>query len=307
MSSLKKISNVFPALNITDSSSSLLLEGTQVDLGLLNSKLTIESSKYIVKVATSMKELKEVFRLRYEVFHLEYASKKVAFGADRDIYDERAFHFIVKSKELDQVVGYYRFILAEKVEDFYSHSEYDLQPLMSLEGKVLELSRACIHQDFRNGNVLALIWRGLTRFSKINNVRYWFGIPSIKTDCVEDVSGLYEFFKRNHYLHSEISLDPRDGFRLPSWEAQCKKSEGRHDSDLLKIFEQTVPALLKLYMRAGTKFIGKPAYDSKFKCYDFCTLIDVHHMNSRYQKKYSTEGSESANRLFNLPDEEGQS
>lgn len=234
-----------------------------------------------VRLASGRREFMRSQILRYEVFHREFQGKKFPLGTDRDRYDTYAKHLLVLEGP-KKVVGTYRLILGDEVQSFYSHSEFDLSPLNTLPGIKMELSRACIHRDYRSGKVLNLLWRGIAGFANATSARWLIGIPSIKTSDPLAAAALYRTFAEKGWLHEDFDLEPRPPYRLAGFEEAKLADRGCHQ-DRPNV---SIPPLMISYFKAGAKVLGKPAYDPAFQCIDFPIALDLHKMDGRFRRKY---------------------
>jgi putative hemolysin len=118
---------------------------------------------YVVKLASGTNEFRAALRLRYEVFNLELRegmSSAHWTGHDFEPFDAVMDHLIVKCANSGHVVGTYRVQTGEMAArnlGYYSQREFEFAPYEPLRAQVLELGRACIHQDHRNSQVLMLL------------------------------------------------------------------------------------------------------------------------------------------------------
>ena len=110
---------------------------------------------YRVKTAHTTQELKEVLRLRYKVFKSEDVND-VAYDFDR--YDLLGDHILLIDKTENKIIGTYRLLSSQFTNEFYSENEFELTELLEQDKNFLELGRACIHPDHRNGITINLIW-----------------------------------------------------------------------------------------------------------------------------------------------------
>ena len=105
---------------------------------------------------------------------------------DQDAYDAVAEHLLVIDHEIgsgpEAVVGTYRLIQqagADAVGDFYSAAEYDIGPILSFPGQILELGRSCVDARYRGRAVMQLLWRGITAYVFHNQIALLFGCASL--------------------------------------------------------------------------------------------------------------------------------
>ena len=131
----------------------------------------VGSGGYVVRFARNQADLDQILVLRYEVFNLEMKEgleSSHETGLDLDEYDAGCHHLMVLAKNSNKVVGTYRMQTYEMARDymgFYSSSEFDFDALQTafLEQSV-ELGRACVAREHRNGRVLYHLWRGVCRY-----------------------------------------------------------------------------------------------------------------------------------------------
>ena len=107
---------------------------------------------FTFNVITDERELKEIYRLRYKIFCLEWGFEKAEnyeSGILKDIYDDSAVNFAARD-HTDKIVGAIRMIL-------YSENGFPIEKYCELTGnqqeipreKIAEISRLAIHRDFR--------------------------------------------------------------------------------------------------------------------------------------------------------------
>ena len=122
----------------------------------------------VVGIAQTSDELEQIQRLRHDVFTEEFG---VLFsgsdsGLDTDQFDRWCEHLMVQDLGTGQVVGTYRVLTplhAKRAGSYYSESEFDLSGLSQIRGTLVEFGRACIHQDYRQGSALMMLWSGLAK------------------------------------------------------------------------------------------------------------------------------------------------
>jgi putative hemolysin len=175
-------------------------------------------------------------------------------------------------------------IFGDKPADFYSSTEFDLASVFSLPGKKLELSRACIHPDFRNGVVLSLLWRGLGRFAALNQVRFLIGIPSVRTEDPDLAEAFFQYFKARGLTSDFAVVDPIKPL-VPRL-ANVGHAEGSTVTP--EVLEAELPSLMKLYFKAGARICGRACHDPAFKCIDFFTILDFKDLAESFRKRYYT-------------------
>ena len=237
-----------------------------------------------MRFARDDEDLDQILALRYEVFNLEMNKGMETSHAtmrDLDEYDELFHHLLVLEKESGRVVGTYRmqtYEMAKAGRGFYSNIEFDLSRLQDafLEHAV-ELGRACVAREHRNGRVLYHLWRGICRYLVRNNKRYFFGCCSLDSQDPSEAKRLAELLEENRHFHSSPHVRPQPGFK-------CYDKDFRA-TDTEKII--SIPTLMQLYLNHGVKICSEPAIDRIFKTIDFLGVFDVENASSHTRNCYS--------------------
>jgi putative hemolysin len=270
------------------SQSTDLLGGQSTDLlGGLNDflrfrqkvRIHFQRKNFTVKTVETRRELVQAFHLRYEVFHKEFAGRKFPIGLDTDRYDPLADLLVIVDTRTKRVVGTYRLICSKFGGPFYSESEFDLSSFLSGPGIKLELSRACIHRDYRQGIVMGLLWRGLGEYMTAVGAQYLFGCSSVKHTDPKAIAGVYRRLKAMGKVNEATAVEPVSEYRIEGFKAIA---EGLTEAEA----EGEIPALFQAYLRAGASVYGEPALDLKFRCADFLTVLDRDQMSAGHEKKF---------------------
>lgn len=230
----------------------------------------IEAGRYRLRFARSSEDLDQILRLRFNIFNLELGEGlDLAYVTqrDEDDFDARFHHLMIESRGSGEVVGTYRMqtaAMARANGGFYSADEFDLSgiPADVLERSV-ELGRACVAREHRNGRVLNLLWRGLACYLVHNRLTCLFGCCSLTSQ--EPRLGR-EVMKR---LQLDNLVDDRVRV-LPLPHTTC---EGDDDSGAAP--DPHIPALFQSYLNLGAKAWGPPAIDRAFKTIDFIVGLDI--------------------------------
>lgn len=247
---------------------------------------SIDKGDFIVKTAQDPEEVIQALQLRHEVFYEEILHKKKMRNLDIDRFDNICDHLLVLEKGGNKVIGTYRFNSSLYSDEFYSATEFDISNILKLKGNKLELGRACIHKDHRNGITISLLWAGIAEYLKASESKYLFGCSSIKTTDFFQIAGIYRFVKDNHLSSEDLRVFPVRKFKVKGLDDYAEflgKAHGAYDS---KIARKMLPSLLKTYLRAGAAVCGEPALDEDFKCIDLLTLMDVEKMQESFSRKF---------------------
>ena len=243
--------------------------------------IRIEKGPFLIRTVESPKEFSEVLRLRYEVFEREFRGNPFPFGWDTDDYDQLGDHLIIIDQRTTRIVGNYRLISSSYSNRFYSDSEFEIQTFLDLSGVKLELGRACIHQDYRTGAVMGLLWRGIVEYAKKVKATYLFGCASVKTEDPAKVAWLMAYFRSKGWILDDERLCPNSDYGMDGIDeiqAQSKLSETENLS--------LIPPLLSSYFKAGANVAVPPAYDRYFKCVDFLTVLRMDRIAASYERRF---------------------
>ncbi len=255
-------------------------------LTTVRSDATPSFPKLSLSLATTPEEVREVQRLRYQVFveAMGLESLHNSEGLEKDDFDDYCDHLLVRDTRSLKVVGTYRVLGGRglaRTGRFYSESEFDLSRLQHLRPRILEAGRACIHPDYRGGGVLMMLWAGLAACMKRENAEYLIGCASVSlADGGHTVNGLYRQLTGSHLAPPEYRVEPKLPFPLP---------------DEAPAGSVTVPALIKGYLRSGAWICGLPAWDPDFHCADLFMMLPLARMEGRYARHYLKDDAKDEN------------
>jgi len=232
-----------------------------------------------VRLATTVADIVACQRLRYEIFAQEMgASLPTAhLGLDKDGFDEVCDHLLVEDVVTGQILACTRIltdVVAREVGGYYySDHEFDLTRIRRLQGRVMEIGRTCVHQDYRNGATISVLWSGLAEYMLTHGFDYLMGCASVSVaDGGVQAAAIHQHLIE-HDLLAEASCRvlPRKPMSLPTSSTQEAFSW---------------PPLLKAYLRLGAKVCGDPCLDSDFDVADFFILLDVKDLSPRYVRHF---------------------
>lgn len=259
-------------------------------------RVEIRRSHYTVKSVENVRELEAVLRLRHEVYYGELLGASDPEGVDTDAFDAICDHMMIAENEGGRVVGTYRLNASSFNKRFYSEREFRIANILALPGGKLEIGRACIHKDFRNGAVFSLLWRGVLEYRSRVGARYLFGCSSIPvTDPVKGAA-IHRYLWEKYPAPPELRVEPRFFRRLPGFARLRKFFQKKSTSEILELAAREkgndetllnlVSELLLFYLRAGAVICGPPALDKAFRCIDFFTLIDLEQVGGRARRHF---------------------
>lgn len=247
-----------------------------------------ENSRFIIKTVENGSELMDVLKLRYEVFYSEYVgelTEEGVTGIDVDKFDILFDHLAIIDKKSGKPVGTYRLNCTRFNDKFYSGKEFKMKSIEELEGHKIELGRACVHPDFRNGMIITALWKGLGAYMKATESRYMFGCSSIHAEDSFQVALIHHWL--DEYMDTEhSSVRPKKKFRDSRLEPTLVKTSEDRFAPFREAAGSLVPPLLLSYLKAGGSVCGMPAQDKAFRCYDYLTLLDREKMDKGFVRKF---------------------
>jgi len=230
-----------------------------------------------VGFARTPQVLRAAQALRWRVFAEELGARLTSRepGIDQDIFDAHCRHLVVRDDDTGEVAGTYRLLAPEsarRVGSYYAETEFDLTRLRQLRNRMVEVGRSCIHPDYRNGAVIALLWAGLTRFMLAHGYEYLAGCASMgMADGGHAAASVYARLSERHLAPIEYRVFPR-----------CALPLDRLDADA----GGELPTLIQAYLRAGAWICGEPAWDPDFNTADFFVLLPLANVAPRYARHF---------------------
>lgn len=249
----------------------LLFEGTQ-EQGLPEQG----KPELYAGLARNEEDVRAAQRLRYRVFAEEMKAElhTTVPGLDVDSFDAYARHLIVRDRRNDEVVACMRVLLdtdAQRAGSFYSETEFDLGRLVTAPGRVMEIGRVCVHEAYRGGMVISMLWAGLARFFQVTEYNRIIGSASIPlagdgANAMAAFAALAERYMApaEFRVRPKLPLPLRDGPTPPA----------------------RIPPLLLAYMRLGARICGEPCWDPDFNTADVVVLLDPADLRQRYARRF---------------------
>ena len=242
--------------------------------------------RLVLKLATTPEELREVFKLRYQVFNEELGEgipESVATGLDTDSFDAHCDHLMV----LDHgtVVGTYRLLHGPRrpPQGFYSQTEFNFTKLALDPAVTVELGRGCIRADFRKQTTLMALFWGLHRYMLSRQARYLIGCGSLPLMSPDDAEATFQNIVTQGHFLADGGVEP-----LPANSFKGDASKGTAN----------LPPLAHFYVEFGAKILSRPAFDPVFKCYDLFMFFDLQKLSQwgiellkRFDRRLSSSSS----------------
>ncbi len=245
-----------------------------------------ERGNFVVKTAENGDELAACLKLRFEVFHREYMHKRRDLGIDVDHLDLLCDHLIIFDKRQDRIIGTYRLNCTRYNQSFYSAGEFHMERLLLEPGVKLEMGRACISREYRNGAVIALLWRGIAEYLSQTESKMIFGCASVKTIDVFESALLLDYLESTGNVDKVFTATPTKKYRFAGFAEALQYVRSAPEKFQRDSVAESLPTLFTSYLRAGAKICGEPAYDRDFQCIDFLTVLKLENMNPLFLRKY---------------------
>ena len=243
-----------------------------------------------VRLAATEAEVDAAQALRYRVFFEEMGatpdSSARADQRDRDAYDPVADHLLVLDHAIgsgpESIVGTYRLIRADAaaaVGRFYAAGEYDIGPITSFPGRVLELGRSCVDRRYRGRAVMQLLWRGIAASVLRNRIDVMFGCASLPGTDPERLATELSYLYYNHLAPPALRPVALPGRRIDMRRMAPELIEAGKPPALL-------PPLIKGYLRLGG-FVGDGAViDRQFNTTDVAVVVKTDLVTDKYYRHY---------------------
>lgn len=142
------------------------------------------------------------------------------------------------------------------------------------------MGRACVHENFRDGNVIDLLWKGLTQYIVKTKTEFLFGCSSVKTENAAVISSLYKTLKDQGSWSDDYSIRATDDYDFPRFDMETALPLSLAEKRPL------IPPLLRSYLHGGAMVYGMPALDRDFACTDMFTILDWSRLNRRFQSRF---------------------
>lgn len=258
----------------------------------------VQAGNLVARLANSPAEVDAAQALRYRVFFEEMdaipSEANIARKRDFDRFDSICDHLLVINSDRtdlpEGVVGTYRLLrrsVADRRGGFYSSDEYDIAPILRLDGEIMELGRSCVDPDSRTRHTMQLLWQAIAAYVNAFEIKMMFGCASLPgTDPSDQLLALSYL---HHFHTAPKAFRPR---ALPARyvDMNCIPKDA---IDVRKAVSE-LPPLIKGYLRLGG-FIGDGAViDPQFNTTDVCVMVKTDLITEKYFKHYERSAHWSA-------------
>jgi putative hemolysin len=257
--------------------------------------LSSDTPRYTLLLSTDPVLIEAAQRLRHDVFTSEpgFGLAGAIDGLDVDRFDEYCDHLIVREDNSGELVGCYRMLPppgAIAAGGLYTATEFNIEGLDTLRPSLVEMGRAVVREDHRNGGVVLLMWAGILAYLDRCGYDYVTGCVSVPVKGSEDeapgseIRGVRDFVRRRHAAPAQYTVYPYRPVTV----------DGRGLDDIDPPARVSVPALMRGYLRLGAQVCGEPAHDPDFGVGDFPALLDKRRADTRYLKRLRSVGAAAA-------------
>jgi putative hemolysin len=264
------------------STASVLIAADQPTAGSSNASAT--TPRYTLLLSTDPTLVDDAQRLRHEVFTSEPGFDLVGGidGRDSDRFDEYCDHLLVREDHSGELVGCYRMLPppgAIAAGGLYSATEFDVGELDALRPSLVEMGRAVVREDHRNGGVVLLMWAGILAYLDRSGYDYVTGCVSVPVQGTPEetpgshIRAVRDFVRERHA--SPFTVRPHRPVVL----------DGKGLDDIEPPARTTLPPLMRGYLRLGAEVCGEPAHDPDFGVGDFPALLAKRDADVRYLQR----------------------
>lgn len=251
--------------------------------------------RYTLLLSSDAALIEAAQRLRHDVFTSEpgYTLMGSRDGLDADRFDEHCDHLLVREDISGELVGCYRMLPppgAIAAGGLYMATEFDVRGLDPLRPGLVEMGRAVVRAEHRNGAVVLLMWAGILAYLDRSGYDHVTGCVSVPLRTPGDqapgvqIRGVRDFVRRRHAAPGQYTVHPYRPVTV----------DGQNLDDIDAPTRITVPPLMRGYLRLGAQVCGDPAHDPDFGVGDFPALLDKRRADIRYLRRLRSVGAATA-------------
>jgi putative hemolysin len=255
--------------------------------------LSTDTPRYTLLLSTDSALIDAAQRLRHDVFTSEpgFELAGAIDGRDADRFDEYCDHLLVREDNSGELVGCYRMLPppgAIAAGGLYTATEFDVEGIDPLRPSLVEMGRAVVREDHRNGGVVLLMWAGILAYLDRCGYDYVAGCVSVPVQGCEgdapgsQIRGVRDFVRRRHA--APYTVHPYRPVII----------DGSGLDDIDPPARVSVPPLMRGYLRLGAQVCGEPAHDPDFGVGDFPALLDKRQADVRYLRRLRSVGAAAA-------------
>lgn len=220
-------------------------------------------STFSVHIAETSKEVDSCFELRTRYF------SDGTDAIDSDVFDDHCCHLMVTDEATKQAVGTYRLMrhdVAEKKIGYYCEEAFDLTNIKRHQLRLVEIGRLCTATEYRNKNIVGMLWNGIYEYLDHYDLDYMSGSVSLPTDQADLTSKMYAYAKhKNMLVDDHFSVVPRPECRDIHFDPNYVIND-------INATKRELPKLFLSYLVLETKICGPSAHDKALNLNDFYIL-----------------------------------
>ncbi|WP_149359056.1 GNAT family N-acetyltransferase [Lolliginicoccus suaedae] len=261
---------------------------------------TASTPRYSLLLSTRPDDIEAAQRLRHDVFRAEpgFSDTIGEYGRDADEFDAHCDHLLVRDEQDQRIIGCYRMLpgtTARRIGGFYTATEFALDGFEEILPSTVEMGRACVHPDHRNGAVLSIMWSGILQYLNHTGNDWVLGCVSVPMlPAPGDVPGANVRAVRDHVLARH-----RAPGHMNARPYNPVIVDGATLDEIPPPPRAEIPPLLRGYLRLGAWICGEPAHDPSFGVADFVTVLGVRHANARYLARLASASAASSSATGN--------
>jgi putative hemolysin len=242
------------------------------------------SGRLTCALAANPAEVAEAMRLRWRIFvdEMNAPAPPDGVGLEADRFDPFCDHLLIRDSASRQVVGTYR-ILSERgahaAGGYYSETEFRLDAVRNLGGRMMEVGRACVDPRYRNGAAISALWSGIFKYIFTGNYDYVIGCASIPLNSGPRIAAaICRHIAKAYPCSPELRVAPLCRFPLDEFAGPEDTTDARIDA--------AIPPLIKGYLRLGAWICAEPAWDQSFNTVDLLIVMPAARIDRRYFRRY---------------------
>ncbi|MFD2238822.1 GNAT family N-acetyltransferase [Aureimonas populi] len=245
-----------------------------------------------VRLASSTEEVRAAQALRYRVFYGEMGARATPLqrftGRDEDRFDAHCDHLLVVDREggEERIVGSYRLMPAERAGaagGFYSSPEFAVEELVARHARrrFLELGRSCVLKPWRGKRTVELLWQGIWCYVLERGIDVLFGCASLPGTDAQATAPALSFLQQAAPAPAQ-------------WQVRASSRDIVAEGESLAAGRsalQTLPPLLKGYLKLGALISTDAVIDRQFGTTDVFVVLPVERIAARYLAYYGPDSA----------------
>ena len=236
------------------------------------SEVLVAKGRLVAAYATTPSQVESCQRLRYRCFIQGTGAKPADDELDRDSFDQRYRHVLVRDTASGAVLGTFRFLLIGSASDqvgSYAAQFHDLSVLAQFGWPQLELGRFCVDPDIGPlaVDVLRVAWAALTQIVDQTGTTVLFGCSSFSGTDPAAYAAALSYLAENH-------LGPH-GDAGPTQKTDLVFELPRHGGPDRRAALGQLPPLLRTYLQMGGWVGGHGVIDRDLNTFHLLTAVEI--------------------------------